>query len=243
VLVLYWPRLILSCDLLYLPKFIYGLFKVICIKGHQNILLYGVFDDIFGAWINKNIRITLIIVLVLYWPRLIFSCDLLYLPKFIYGLFKVICIKEHQNILLYGVLDDILGAWINKNIRITLIIVLVLYWPRLIFSCDLLYLPKFIYGLFKVICIKGHQNILLYGVLDDILGAWINKNIRLYYSGYMTGKHYYTILDNDISNTWCFNFITDINPWKSISYRCTERYFMGLNSLQPWSIVVFCIVL
>jgi hypothetical protein len=32
-----------------LPKFIYGLVKVICIKGHQNILLYGVFDDISDA--------------------------------------------------------------------------------------------------------------------------------------------------------------------------------------------------
>jgi hypothetical protein len=172
---LYWPRLVFSCDLLYLPKFIYGLFKVICIKGHQNILLFGVFDDILGAWNNKNIRVTLIIVLVFYF----FSCDLLYLPKFIYGLFKVICIKGHQNILLYSVFDDILGAWNNKNIRVTLIIVLVLNWPRLIFSCDLLYLPKFIYGLFKVICKKGHQNILLYGVFNDILGAWINKNIRV----------------------------------------------------------------
>jgi hypothetical protein len=101
-----------------------------------------------------TVWVTLIIVLVSYWPRLIFSCDLLYLPKFIYGQFKVICIKEHQNILLNGVFDDILGAWINKNIRVTLIIiVLVLYWPRLIFSCDVLYLPKFISGLFKVICI------------------------------------------------------------------------------------------
>jgi hypothetical protein len=38
-----------SLDLLYLPKFINGLFKVICIKGHQNILLYSVFDDILHA--------------------------------------------------------------------------------------------------------------------------------------------------------------------------------------------------
>jgi hypothetical protein len=38
-----------SLDLLYLPKFINGLFKVIYIKGHQNILLYGEFDDILDA--------------------------------------------------------------------------------------------------------------------------------------------------------------------------------------------------
>jgi hypothetical protein len=62
-------------------------------------------------------------------------------------------------------------------------------------------------------------------------------------SGYITGKNYYSIISNDIWNTWCYNVITDINPWNSFIYSCTERYFMGLNTLLHWFIVVFGVVL
>ncbi len=57
--------LVFGCALLLSPKNFYGLFQLLWIKRHGKIFLHGVLDDIFCAWINMNIILTLIILFVM----------------------------------------------------------------------------------------------------------------------------------------------------------------------------------